>query len=90
MKTIQILNEDEILKIHQEAVKKRSELFESVIHLPTPDANVTILNAYYDLYRELLTAEQSCLQERNRLMQQAKKREEKISELTEIIQRRAK
>ena len=73
MKTIQILDEKALAEISLQATK----YVHSVIsHDPEENALQMI-----DMKREILIAEQSRIQERQRMMEQAKKRENRITEL---------
>ena len=73
METIQILDENALAEISLEATKYTHSV---ISHNPEENANTI-----YDLKRELLIMEQSMIQERLRLIEQAKKRENRITEL---------
>lgn len=73
MKTIQILDEKALAEISLRATK-----YTHLVISHDPEENS---NTIYDLKRELLIMEQSMIQERQRMMEQAKKRENRITEL---------
>lgn len=73
MKTIQILDEKALAEISLRATK--------YTHLVISHDLEENSNTIYDLKRELLIMEQSMIQERQRMMEQAKKRENRITEL---------
>ena len=73
METIQILDEKALAEISLQATKYTHSV---ISHNPEENANTI-----YDLKRELLIMEQSMIQERKRMMEQAKKREEIIETL---------
>ena len=73
METIQILDENALAEISLEATKYTHSVISR-----DPEENS---NTIYDLKRELLIMEQSMIQERLRLIEQAKKRENRITEL---------
>lgn len=73
MKTIQILDEKALAEISLRATK-----YTHLVISRDPEENS---NTIYDLKRELLIMEQSMIQERQRMMEQAKKRENRITEL---------
>lgn len=73
MKTRQILDEKALAEISLQATKYAHSVIDH-----DPEEN---FNNIYDLKRELLIMEQSMIQERQRMMEQAKKRENRITEL---------
>lgn len=78
MKTIQILDEKALAEISLRATKYTHFV---ISHDPEENSNTI-----YDLKRELLIMEQSMIQERQRMMEQAKKREDVIASLKQDVE----
>lgn len=78
MKTIQILDEKALAEISLRATK-----YTHLVISRDPEENS---NTIYDLKRDLLIMEQSMIQERRRLIEQAKKREDVIASLKQDIE----
>lgn len=78
MKTIQILDEKALAEISLQATKYAHSVIDR-----DPEQN---FHNIYDLKRELLIMEQSMIQERQRMMEQAKKREDVIASLKQDVE----